>query len=113
MKYNWIGAQFGIVAVTLYRTAVMCWLWTCFARNRKQLAIILLVCIGLHTSINTVTILQAVLQCGPNPDRPVNRASYFRYMWEPRDESVVCQSPKVQEYIGYTQGGMWMDDGAC
>lgn len=85
----------------------MCFLYVCFAKSRRRVAITLQVTIALHTVVNLVTVLQAVMQCGPNPYRPANRAAYFRYMWDPlpEDGSVICQSPTIQAYIGYWQGG--------
>lgn len=108
MKWDWYSAPLAVAAVSLSRTGVMCFLYACFAKSKKRLAISLLVCIGFHTAVNLVTILQTVMQCGPNPYRPTNRAAYYRYMWEPlpEDGSVTCESPMVQEYIGYGQGGM-------
>lgn len=113
MKWDWIAAQFAVVAVSLYRTGVMCFLYVCFAKSRRRVAITLLVAIALHTAVNLVTILQAVMQCGPNPYRPSNRAAYYRYLWDPlpEDGSVVCQSPTVQANIGYAQGGEMNDSG--
>ncbi|KAL2802919.1 hypothetical protein BJX63DRAFT_437432 [Aspergillus granulosus] len=56
---------------------------------------------------NAVTVLQIVLQCGPNPYRLVDRTAYFHYMWDgvPADGSVTCQSPDVRTTIGFVQGG--------
>ena len=106
MHWDWISAPLAVAAVSLSRTGVMCFLYACFAKNKKRLAVSLLICIGIHTTVNLVTILQAVLQCGPNPYRATNRAAYYRYMWEPlpEDDSVICQSPTTQEYVGYGQG---------
>jgi hypothetical protein len=60
----------------------------------------------IQVVVNLTTILQIVLQCGPNPYRTVDRTKYFHYMWDllPEDGSVVCQSPNVQTTIGYVQG---------
>lgn len=56
---------------------------------------------------NALTIVQIVVQCGPNPYRPADRTKYFHYMWDPlpADGSVKCQSPNVQTTVGFVQGG--------
>jgi hypothetical protein len=71
------------------------------------LRIIVIVCLVVQIVANLFTILQIFLQCGPNPYRLVDRASYFHYMWDPlpQDGSVICQAPTVQATVGYVQGG--------
>ena len=85
----------------------MCFLYACFAKSQRHLATVLLACIGFHTAANLAVVLQSTMQCGPDPYRVTNRAAYYHYMWDPLpgDGSVVCESPKVQEYMGYGQGG--------
>ncbi|RMD41472.1 hypothetical protein DV735_g3636, partial [Chaetothyriales sp. CBS 134920] len=106
MKYDFISQPLAVAAAMLSRTAVIIFLYSCFAQNRKSLRIIVLVCLVVQIVVNLFTILQIILQCGPNPYRLVNRVSYFHYMWDPlpTDGSVKCQAPEIQVSIGYTQG---------
>lgn len=86
----------------------------------------IVVCMIIQIVVNSVTIVQIVVQCGPYPYRPVianqvlrlggfslthplqaDRTKYFHYMWDPlpADGSVRCQSPSVQTTVGFVQGG--------
>ena len=108
MKWDFISQPLAVAAAMWSRTGVILFLYTCFAQNRKSLRIVVLVCLVVQFVANLFTILQIILQCGPNPYRLVNRAAYFHYMWDPlpTDGSVVCQAPTVQATVGYVQGGM-------
>ncbi|CAG8885703.1 unnamed protein product [Penicillium egyptiacum] len=54
-----------------------------------------------------VTIVQIIVQCGPNPYQTTNWVQYFHYMWTPlpEDGSIKCQLPTVQTTVGFVQGG--------
>ncbi|KAJ6150736.1 hypothetical protein N7470_007330 [Penicillium chermesinum] len=67
----------------------------------------IIICAIVQIVANMVTVVQIVVQCGPNPYRTANRLLYFKYMWTPlpADGSVVCQSPSVQTTVGFVQGG--------
>jgi hypothetical protein len=88
------------------RTGMMWFLYQCFGINNTKTKRFIIACMIIQVVVNSFTILQIVLQCGPNPYRVVNRTAYFHYMWDPlpADGSVVCQSPSVQAAVGYVQG---------
>ena len=108
------------------RTGMAWTLLTCFTASDKRMRLTILACMLVQVVMNTVAVLQMVLQCGPYPYHPVsvfkpttikrnmliegskaNRLGYFHYMWDtiPADGSVKCQSPSVQMTIGFVQGG--------
>lgn len=107
MKWDFVSQPLAVAASMWSRTGVIIFLYTCFAQNRKSLRNIVIVCLVVQIVANLFTILQIFLQCGPNPYRLVDRASYFHYMWDPlpEDGSAVCQDPSVQATVGYVQGG--------
>ncbi|KAJ9616644.1 hypothetical protein H2200_000363 [Cladophialophora chaetospira] len=108
MKWDFVSQPLAVSAAMWSRTGVIIFLYTCFAQNRKSLRIIVITCLVVQIVANLFTILQIFLQCGPNPYRLVDRASYFHYMWDPlpEDGSVVCQPPTVQATVGYVQGAI-------
>ncbi|KAH0837426.1 hypothetical protein FOPE_05040 [Fonsecaea pedrosoi] len=106
MKWDFVSQPLAVAASMWSRTGVILFLYTCFAQNRRSLRVIVIICFVVQIVANLFTILQIFLQCGPNPYRLVDRASYFHYMWDPlpEDGSVVCQAPSVQATVGYVQG---------
>ncbi|KFY52387.1 hypothetical protein V496_08493 [Pseudogymnoascus sp. VKM F-4515 (FW-2607)] len=65
----------------------------------------IILCI-IQIVVNSFTILQIVLQCGPSPYRLVDRTKYFHYIMDPlpTDGSVSCQDTPVQTTVGFVQG---------
>jgi hypothetical protein len=60
------------VAASMFSRCGMTWfLYTCFSSADKHIRIIILVGMVVQIVANSVTILQIVLQCGPNPYRLV------------------------------------------
>ncbi|KFY34308.1 hypothetical protein V494_06880 [Pseudogymnoascus sp. VKM F-4513 (FW-928)] len=96
-----------VAASMISRTGMMWFLYQCFGINNTKAKRILIVCAIIQIIVNSFTILQIVLQCGPNPYRLVDRTKYFHYMWDPlpTDGSVTCQDPSVQATVGFVQGG--------
>ncbi|KAF3386656.1 hypothetical protein F1880_001442 [Penicillium rolfsii] len=107
MKYDFYSQPLAVSAAMVSRTGMMWFLLTCFAASDKKIRISIFVCAIVQIVANMVTILQIILQCGPNPYYVTNRLAYFKYMWTPlpSDGSVVCQSPDVQTTVGFVQGG--------
>ncbi|KAJ0415068.1 hypothetical protein BJY00DRAFT_318163 [Aspergillus carlsbadensis] len=107
MKYDFISQPLAVSASMFSRCGMTWFLYTCFSSADKHIRIIILVGMVVQIVANSVTILQIVLQCGPNPYRLVDRTAYFHYMWDgvPDDGTVTCQSPDVQTTIGFVQGG--------
>lgn len=108
MKWQFASEPLSISATTLSRTGMMWFLYQCFGRNGRKMQPWIIALMVIHASVNIVTILQIVLQCGPNPYHVSNRFSYFHYLWEglPADGSVVCEAPTIQTNIGYFQGAI-------
>ncbi|PTU17935.1 hypothetical protein P175DRAFT_0512121 [Aspergillus ochraceoroseus IBT 24754] len=108
MKYDFLSQPLAIVAAMVSRCGMMWFLHTCFGSGDKKIHFMIVVCLIIQIVVNMVTVVQVVVQCGPNPYRVANRAAYFHYMWDgvPADGSVVCQSSSVQTTIGFVQGGI-------
>ncbi|KAL3457187.1 hypothetical protein BJX64DRAFT_293359 [Aspergillus heterothallicus] len=114
MKYDFISQPLAVTASMFSRCGMTWFLYTCFSSADRHIRIIIIVGMVIQIVANSVTVLQIVLQCGPNPYRviesqreQVDRTAYFHYMWDgvPTDGSVSCQSPNVQTTIGFVQGG--------
>ncbi|PKX92338.1 uncharacterized protein P174DRAFT_431765 [Aspergillus novofumigatus IBT 16806] len=108
LKNEFISQPLAVTASMLSRSGMMCFLYTCFSSVDKQIRLSIIVCMAIQVVVNSVTAVQIIVQCGPNPYHAVNRVSYFHYMWDnpPADGSVICQSPAVQTTIGFVQGGI-------
>lgn len=89
------------------RTGMMWFLYQCFSASDRRIRLSIIISMIIQVIANALTIVQIVVQCGPNPYRPADRTKYFHYMWDPlpADGSVKCQSPNVQTTVGFVQGG--------
>ncbi|OJI98587.1 hypothetical protein ASPVEDRAFT_80228 [Aspergillus versicolor CBS 583.65] len=107
MKYDFLSQPLAVTASMFSRCGMTWFLYTCFSSLDRQIRIAIIVGMAIQVVANSVTVLQIVLQCGPNPYYVTNRGAYFHYMWDgvPTDGSVVCQSPNVQTTVGFVQGG--------
>ncbi|KAJ6131003.1 hypothetical protein N7523_001463 [Penicillium sp. IBT 18751x] len=107
MKWDFMSQPIAVSSAMVSRTGMMWFLLTCFAASDKKIRISIIVCAIVQIVVNMVTVVQIIVQCGPNPYRTANRVLYFHYMWTPlpEDGSVVCQSPLVQTTVGFVQGG--------
>ncbi|CRG89917.1 hypothetical protein PISL3812_06956 [Talaromyces islandicus] len=107
LKWDYASQPAAVAAAMISRTGMMWFLLSCFANSNRRLRISIIICMMIQIAVNSITIVQIVVQCGPNPYRTVDRTRYFHYMWDPlpSDGSVVCQSPTVQTTIGFVQGG--------
>lgn len=54
------------------RTGMAWTLLTCFTASDKRMRLTILACMLVQVVVNTVGVLQMVLQCGPYPYRPVS-----------------------------------------
>ncbi|KAL4803732.1 hypothetical protein BDV18DRAFT_38669 [Aspergillus unguis] len=108
LRFDYISQPLAVLASMLSRCGMTWFLYTCFSSLDRHVRVLIIAGMVIQIVINSVTILQIVLQCGPNPYTVVNRAAYFHYMWDgvPADNSVVCQSPDIQTTIGFVQGGL-------
>ncbi|KAL4792781.1 hypothetical protein BDV19DRAFT_367731 [Aspergillus venezuelensis] len=106
LKYDYISQPLAVTASMFSRCGMTWFLYMCFSSTEKHIRIFIIVGMVVQIIANSVTVLQIVLQCGPDPYRLTDRTAYFHYMWEgvPADGSVVCQSPNVQTTIGFVQG---------
>ncbi|KAJ5112054.1 hypothetical protein N7532_000099 [Penicillium argentinense] len=107
MKWDFMSQPIAVASAMISRTGMMWFLLTCFAASDRRLRLSIIVCAIIQIVANMVTIVQIIVQCGPNPYAPADRVKYFKYMWTPlpADGSVVCQSPSVQTTVGFVQGG--------
>ncbi|KAJ5112929.1 hypothetical protein N7456_001463 [Penicillium angulare] len=107
MKWDFISQPIAVSSAMVSRTGMMSFLMTCFAASDRRLRISIVVCLIVQIAANMVTVVQIIVQCGPNPYRASDRVQYFHYMWTPlpEDGSVKCQSPDVQTTVGFVQGG--------
>ncbi|KAL4738828.1 hypothetical protein BDV11DRAFT_205673 [Aspergillus similis] len=107
LKYDFISQPIAVAASMFSRCGMTWFLYMCFSSADKHIRISIMIGMVIQIIANSVTILQIVLQCGPNPYRLTDRAAYFHYMWDgvPTDGLVTCQSPNVQTTIGFVQGG--------
>ncbi|PYH40389.1 uncharacterized protein BP01DRAFT_308404, partial [Aspergillus saccharolyticus JOP 1030-1] len=107
LRNEFISQPLAVFPSMLSRTGMMCFLYSCFNGADKQIRVSILVCMGVQIIINMVTVVQIIVQCGPDPYHSANRILYFHYLWDdlPSDGSVICHSPSVQTIIGFVQGG--------
>ncbi|OKL58500.1 hypothetical protein UA08_06293 [Talaromyces atroroseus] len=107
LRYDYASQPCAVAAAMISRTGMMWFLLSCFAHSNRRLRISIIACMIIQIIVNSITIVQIAVQCGPYPYRPADRTRYFHYMWDPlpSDGSVKCQSPNVQTTIGYVQGG--------
>ncbi|KAL4866612.1 hypothetical protein BDV12DRAFT_210347 [Aspergillus spectabilis] len=107
MRYDFISQPLAVTASMFSRCGMTWFLYMCFCSTDKHIRISIIVGMVIQIVANSVTVLQIVLQCGPNPYRLTDRTAYFHHMWDgiPTDGSVVCQSPNVQTTVGFVQGG--------
>ncbi|KAL1965293.1 hypothetical protein VTN77DRAFT_5895 [Rasamsonia byssochlamydoides] len=107
LRYDFASQPAAVAAAMISRTGMMWFLYQCFANSNWRLRMSIVVCMIIQIVVNSITIVQIVVQCGPNPYRPTDRTKYFHYMWDPlpADGSVKCQSPSVQTTVGFVQGG--------
>ncbi|KAJ5799100.1 uncharacterized protein N7518_001168 [Penicillium psychrosexuale] len=124
MKWDFLSQPMAVTSAMVSRAGMMWFLLTCFAASDKMIRQSIIVCAVVQVVVNMVTIVQIIVQCGPNPYQTVSilllgawsilissqtdRVQYFHYMWTPlpEDGSVKCQSPVVQTTVGFVQGGM-------
>ncbi|KAJ5963187.1 hypothetical protein N7481_002888 [Penicillium waksmanii] len=107
MKWDFLSQPIAVASAMVSRTGMMWFLLTCFAASDRKLRMSIIICAIVQIVANMVTIVQIIVQCGPNPYHSADRVQYFKYMWTPlpADGSVVCQSPSVQTTVGFVQGG--------
>ncbi|CAL5869961.1 uncharacterized protein PFLUO_LOCUS4194 [Penicillium psychrofluorescens] len=107
MKWDFVSQPIAVASAMISRTGMMWFLSTCFAASDRRIRLSITICGIVQVVVNMITIVQIIVQCGPNPYRPTDRVQYFHYMWTalPADGSVKCQSPTVQTTVGFVQGG--------
>jgi hypothetical protein len=67
LKYDFYSQPLAVAAAMVSRTGMMWFLLTCFAASDKKIRTSIFVCAIVQIVANMVTILQIILQCGPNP----------------------------------------------
>lgn len=56
MKWDFISQPLAVSAAMWSRTGVIVFLYTCFAQNRKQLRVIVIICFVVQIVVNLFTI---------------------------------------------------------
>ncbi|RAH86730.1 hypothetical protein BO86DRAFT_394529 [Aspergillus japonicus CBS 114.51] len=107
LKYSYTGQIIEVIASTLARIGIMCFLLRCFNGADTRLRVTILICIAVQIIVNLATDLQVLLMCGSRTSHSANRLAYFHYIWDPLppDGSVVCQQPTSQLVTVFVQGG--------
>ncbi|PYI32138.1 hypothetical protein BP00DRAFT_160282 [Aspergillus indologenus CBS 114.80] len=108
LKYSYIGQIIEVIASTLARIGIMCFLLRCFNGADMRLRVTILICIAVQIIVNLATDLKVLLMCGSSTSHSANRLAYFHYIWDPlpTDGSVVCQRPASQLVTVFVQGGL-------
>lgn len=67
MKWDFLSQPLAVSSAMVSRTGMMWFLLTCFAASDKKIRISIIICAIVQLVANMVTIVQIVVQCGPNP----------------------------------------------
>lgn len=67
MKWDFYSQPLAVAAAMISRAGMMWFLLTCFASSEKKIRVSIIICAIIQIVVNMVTILQIILQCGPNP----------------------------------------------
>lgn len=67
MKWDFISQPIAVSSAMTSRTGMMWFLLTCFAASDKKIRISIIVCAVVQIVVNMVTVVQILVQCGPNP----------------------------------------------
>lgn len=67
MKWDFYSQPLAVAAAMVSRTGMMWFLLTCFAASEKKIRVSIIICAIVQIVVNMVTILQIIVQCGPNP----------------------------------------------
>jgi len=71
MKWDFISQPIAVASAMVSRTGMMWFLLTCFAASDKKIRVSIIVCAVVQVVANMITIVQIIVQCGPNPYRAV------------------------------------------
>ncbi|KAJ5260781.1 hypothetical protein N7505_009131 [Penicillium chrysogenum] len=109
MKWDFLSQPLAVASAMVSRAGMMWFLLTCFAASDKKIRLSIIICAVVQVVVNMVTIVQIIVQCGPNPYQTVGillcNTSTICGHHSPEDGSVKCQSPTVQTTVGFVQGG--------
>lgn len=72
MKWDFISQPIAVASAMVSRSGMMWFLLTCFAASDKKIRVSIIVCAVVQVVVNMVTIVQIIVQCGPNPYRAVS-----------------------------------------
>lgn len=67
MKWDFISQPIAVASAMVSRTGMMWFLLTCFASSNRKIRVSIVVCALIQIVVNMVTIVQIIVQCGPNP----------------------------------------------
>jgi hypothetical protein len=75
MKWDFLSQPLAVASAMVSRSGMMWFLLTCFAASDKKIRISIIVCAIVQVVANMVTIIQIIVQCGPNPYQAVRPQS--------------------------------------
>ncbi|RHZ49484.1 uncharacterized protein CDV56_100255, partial [Aspergillus thermomutatus] len=67
LKNEFISQPLAVTASMLSRSGMMCFLYTCFSSIDKHIRVSILMCMAIQVVVNMVTVVQIIVQCGPDP----------------------------------------------
>lgn len=67
MKWDFLSQPLAVSSAMVSRAGMMWFLLTCFAASDKKIRLSIIVCSVVQVVVNMVTIVQIIVQCGPNP----------------------------------------------
>lgn len=76
MKWDFYSQPLAVAAAMVSRTGMMWFLLTCFSASEKKIRVSIITCAIVQIVVNLVTILQIIVQCGPNPYHAVRVPFY-------------------------------------
>lgn len=72
MKWDFISQPLAVASAMVSRSGMMWFLLTCFAASDKKIRQSIIVCAIVQIVANMITIVQIIVQCGPNPYQTVS-----------------------------------------
>jgi hypothetical protein len=72
MKWDFISQPMAVTSAMVSRAGMMWFLLTCFAASDKKIRRSIIVCAVVQIVVNMVTIVQIIVQCGPDPYQTVS-----------------------------------------
>lgn len=78
MKWDFLSQPIAVASALVSRTGMMWFLLTCFAASDSKTRLSIVFSAIIQIAINMATIIQIIVQCGPNPYRAVSLGSPWK-----------------------------------